>query len=156
MDSYYRTIRHLVGPRRLLLPGVRAMIVNEAGEILLQRRTDMPVWALPAGSVELDETALEAIQREVKEETALNILEAEPLALYSGPSQLLVYPNGDEIECFSVAFIVRRWEGHPRADGKEGSEVRFFPLSRLPENILAIHVPTIADYQRYEGRFILA
>ncbi len=156
MDSYLKTIRNLVGGRRLLLPGVRAIIPNEAGEILFQRRTDMPVWALPAGSVELGETGLEALRREVKEETALDVFEAEPLALYSGPSQLLVYPNGDEIECFSVAFIVRRWEGHPEADGKEGSEVRFFPVSELPENMLNIHVPTIADYQRYEGRFILA
>ena len=61
----------------MLLPGVRALIFNPQGEILLQRRTDMPRWCLPSGSVELDETALDALKREVAEETSLVVLEAE-------------------------------------------------------------------------------
>lgn len=118
MNSHLKTMRKLVGSCRLLLPGIRAIIPNEDGEILLQRRTDMPVWALRAGSVELDETALEGLQREVQEETALKVLEAEPTALCSESRQPLIYPDGDKIRCFSVAFIVRQWEGHPKNDGK--------------------------------------
>jgi len=156
MNSYLKTMRKLAGTCRLFLPGVRAIIPNKAGEILLQRRTDMPLWGLPGGSVELDETALEALKREVQEETALEVLEAEPMALYSGPSQRFIYPNGDEIQCFSVAFIVRQWKGYPRADGEEGSNVRFFPLSRLPEDLVPIHRPTLCDYERHNGVFFLA
>jgi ADP-ribose pyrophosphatase YjhB (NUDIX family) len=152
--SYLQNIRKLVGSRRIFVPGVRAVIVNNAGEILLQRRTDIDVWGLPGGSVELDETAFEALKREVAEETSLLVLKAEPMALYCGPDQKFAYPNGDSVQCFAVAFIVRKWEGQPRADGIEGSMVRFFSLSKLPEQLSLIHRQTIQDYAGYDGKFI--
>ncbi len=155
MNEYVKTMRELIGARPMLLPGVRALIFNSREEILLQRRTDMPTWCLPSGSVELGETALEALKREVAEETSLVVLEAEPMGLYSGPSQKFTYPNGDEIHCFSVAFLVRRWQGEPRADGVEGSAIGFFPLSELPTELAPIHVPTIEDYKSYQGTFLL-
>jgi ADP-ribose pyrophosphatase YjhB (NUDIX family) len=96
------------------------------------------------------------LKREVLEETGLEVHHAEPMALYSGPSQRFKYPNGDEIQCFSVAFIVRDWAGTPKADGVEGSEVRFWPMDELPEGLVEIHRETLADYRDYDGRFILA
>ncbi len=140
----------------MLLPGVRALIFNPQGEILLQRRLDMPCWCLPSGSVELGETALDALKREVAEETSLAVLEAEPMGLYSGPSQTFAYPNGDEIHCFSIAFVVRCRQGEPRADGIEGSDLRFFALSDLPSELVPIHRPTIEDYRRFRGPFLLS
>jgi ADP-ribose pyrophosphatase YjhB (NUDIX family) len=155
MNDYVKEIRQLIGSRPLLLPGVRALIFNPQGEILLLRRVDMPRWCLPSGSVELEETALEALKREVAEETSLVVLEAEPMALYSGPTQKFAYLNGDEVQCFSMAFVVRQWQGEPRADGIEGSELRFFPLSQVPNDLVPIHKPTIEDYRSYRGAFVL-
>ena len=155
MGPYLDGIRSVLGSRCVLLPGVRAIILNEPEEVLLQRRTDIAYWGLPSGSVELDETALDALTREVREETGLEVRQAEPMALYSGKSQRFTYPNGDEILCFSVAFIVRDWHGEPKADGVEGSEVRFWPMNALPEDLVGIHRDTLADYRRYEGHFLL-
>jgi ADP-ribose pyrophosphatase YjhB (NUDIX family) len=155
MDEYVKTMRRLIGSRPMLLPGVRALIFNPQGEILLQRRLDMPRWCLPSGSVELGETALDALKREVAEETSLVVLEAEPMGLYSGPSQKFTYLNGDEVHCFSIAFVVRRWQGEPRADGIEGSDLRFFALSQLPSELAPIHKSTIEDYKNYRGTFLL-
>lgn len=156
MGPYLEGIRSRVGSQCILLPGVRAIIPNDRGEVLLQRRTDMKCWDLPSGSVELDETALEALKREVREETSLEVHYAEPMALYSGRSQRFKYPNGDEIQCFSVAFIVRDWAGVPKADGVEGSEVRFWPMDGLPEDLVDIHRRTLVDYRGYDGQFFLA
>ncbi len=139
----------------MLLPGVRALIFNPQDEILLMRRLDMPRWCLPSGSVELGETALDALRREVAEETSLAVLEAEPMGLYSGPSQKFTYLNGDEVYCFSVAFVVHRWQGTPRADGIEGSDLRFFSLSELPRDLISLHKATIEDYRDYCGNFLL-
>ncbi len=152
--SYLQEIRKLVGSCRIFVPGVRAVIVNNVGEILLQRRTDTLLWGLPGGSVEPDETAFEALKREVAEETALTVINAEPMALYCGPEQKFTYPNGDRVQVFAVAFIVQKWEGRPRADGIEGSMVRFFAFSELPENLVSIHMQTIKDYTGYNGIFI--
>ncbi|MBN2446449.1 MAG: NUDIX domain-containing protein [Phycisphaerae bacterium] len=156
MADYIRDIRKLVGTRPLFVPGVRAIVVNDAGEILLQRRTDVPVWCLPGGAVELEETAVEALKREVLEETGLTVLSAEAMGVYTGPEQQFAYPNGDVVQCFAIAFIVRRWEGQPRADGVEGHEVRFFPPDRMPDNVVSIHHQTLSDYNTFDGAFIAA
>ncbi len=129
--------------------------MNKNKEILLQHRTDNSLWGVPGGSVELDETAFDALKREVKEETDLHIITAEPMALYSGPDQKFTYPNGDKVQCFAIAFIVSRWKGNLRADGLEGSELCFFPLTRLPVDLVPVHRQTIKDYSRYDGKFLL-
>lgn len=156
MTSYAEDMRKHIGSRRLFVPGVRAVIVNDREELLLQRRTDTALWGLPGGGVELDETVFEALKREVVEETALEVTEAEPMGLYSGPNHRFAYPNGDRVQCFALAFLIRKWEGSPRADGREGSAVQFFPLSRLPEDLVPLHHPTIDDYSRYEGTLLLS
>ena len=74
-------MRELVGSRRIFVPGVRAIILGDEGDLLLQRRSDTSLWGLPGGSVELGESALEALKREVAEETDLTVLQAEPMAL---------------------------------------------------------------------------
>ncbi|MBC2711388.1 MAG: NUDIX domain-containing protein [Desulfosarcina sp.] len=154
--SYLQGIRKEIGSRRIFVPGVRAIIVNDAGDILLQHRRDNALWGLPGGSVEIDETAIEALKREVREETALKVIEAEPMALYCGPRQKFSYPNGDQVQCFAVSFIVRKWEGRPHADGLEGSMVRFFSISELPESLVPVHQQTLEDYVRYDGTFLLS
>jgi len=155
MGPYLEGIRSRVGPQCILLPGVRAIILNDRDEVLLQRRTDLDCWGLPSGSVELNETGLEALKREVREETGLEVRSAEPMALYSGPTQRFRYPNGDEIQCFSIAFIVQDWTGTPEADGAEGSEVRFWPPGDPPQDLVAIHARTLADFRQYRGRFMI-
>ena len=77
------------------------------------------------------------------------------MGVYSGSTQKFVYLNGDEIQCFSLAFVVRKWQGEPKADGIEGAELRFFPLSQLPDELVPIHTATIEDYKSYQGMFLL-
>jgi ADP-ribose pyrophosphatase YjhB (NUDIX family) len=156
MGSYVRTMRDLVGSRRIFVPGVRALIPNGSGEILLQRRTDTSLWGLPSGAVEPGESAVEALKREVMEETSVTAIRVEPMALYSGPTQEFIYPNGDQVQCFAIAFVVREWEGRPQADGTEGSDVQFFPPGRLPQDLVRIHQETLDDYARFEGTFLVS
>jgi mutator protein MutT len=155
MQNYVKTIRKAIGAEKIFVPGVRGIIVNHNQEILLQLRTDTSSWGLPAGSVELNETARQALSREVKEETNLEIISAEPMSLSCGPSQQFTYPNGDCIQCFALTFVVKEWRGQPTPDMDEGSELRFFALSDLPENLIPTHKETLKDYARYDGNFIV-
>jgi len=153
--SYAQSLRSQVGALPLFLPGVRAVIRDAHERVLLQRRADTGRWGLPGGAVELGETALQALRREVREETGLDVVEAEPFALHSGAAQSFTYPNGDSVQCFAVAFLVRSWTGVPRADGAEGLELAFWPLDALPANLVSIHHETLEALRGYRGRFLL-
>ena len=153
--SYVENLRARIGSECLHVPGVRAILLNGRNEVLLQRRTDMECWGLPAGAVELHETAFEALRREVLEETGIIVHAGEPMALHSGPTQRFRYPYGDEVQGFAVTFIVRDWTGRPEADGVEGSELRFWSLDALPPDMLPIHARTLSDFKYYRGNFMV-
>jgi len=157
MDGYLRPLRKLVGSRRIIVPGVRALILENKNRLLLQLRLDMDQWGLPGGAVEIGETALEALKREVKEETSLEVIKAEPMALFSGKGQQFTYPNGDQVQGFALAFVVNQWKGQPSADGLESDKLQFFDLSSLPQNIVPLHRATIDEYlDKYNGSFLLS
>ena len=67
--GYVEELRKLVGKRPILVPGVRAIIRDESGAVLLQLRSDFKIWGLPAGGMELGESVQDALRREVFEET---------------------------------------------------------------------------------------
>ena len=77
------------------------------------------------------------------------------MGLYSGNDQRVTYPHGDQIQCFSLAFVVRKWSGEPKADGVEGSELGWFAPDKLPENTAEIHRRTVEDYLAWDGKFLL-
>lgn len=60
------------------------LIINSKGEILLQNRikNDRPGLNLPGGHVENNETLIESVKREVKEETNLNLIKVEFVGIY--------------------------------------------------------------------------
>jgi len=56
-----------------LVVATSAVVVNDAGHILLQRRTDSGNWACPGGAIDLGESLTDSVVREVKEKTGLDV-----------------------------------------------------------------------------------
>ena len=56
-----------------LVVAVTAVVTNDQGELLLQKRTDNELWGLPGGAMDIGESIREAVIREVKEETTLDV-----------------------------------------------------------------------------------
>jgi ADP-ribose pyrophosphatase YjhB (NUDIX family) len=54
-------------PANSLVPSVNAAVINEAGDLLLIRRTDNGNWALPGGAIDLGESVAQAAVRETRE-----------------------------------------------------------------------------------------
>jgi ADP-ribose pyrophosphatase YjhB (NUDIX family) len=155
MSDYIKALRQLIGTTKIIVPGVRALVFDETGRLLLGRQRLFGSWALPHGCIELGESASAALAREMTEETGLRAIRAEPFGLYSDPKYSVVYPNGDEVQTLTMAFVVHEWEGTLRPDGDEVVELGFFPLEALPSPLYPIHVETIDDYRRSDGGFIV-
>lgn len=149
--GYMEDLRKLVGNQTLINPGVRAVIRDDTGAVLLQLRGDFGIWGLPAGGMELGEGVWDALCREVREETTLTVLRARPFAIYSNPKYGVTYPNGNRIQPYSTAFLVEEWSGAPTPDGVESRDLRFFPLDGPPpaEQILSAHRTVFDDLRRF-------
>lgn len=155
MLDYIADLRRMIGNTKLIVPGVRALLFDDRGRLLLERQRAFGSWALPHGCMDLGESVYAAMCREVEEETGLRVLEAELFGIYSDPKYSVTYPNGDRVQTFTVAFLVRAWEGEPRPDQEEVDELGFFDLEAMPEPMYPIHLDTIEDYKSFDGRVIL-
>ena len=132
-------------PTRLRRVGTVAVVFDHEGRILLQQRTDSGRWCLPGGSVEVGETALQTVVREVREETGYEVEVIRLVGIYSAPdSTTVTYPNGDVVAYVTLAFECRLLGGQPLLSD-ETRAVDWFPPAQLPEPFLTCHAIRIQD-----------
>jgi ADP-ribose pyrophosphatase YjhB (NUDIX family) len=117
-------------PANSLVPGGSAIVVDQQGEILLQRRADNDRWALPGGTMEIGETLADAVIREVREETGLDVEPVRIVGVYSDPRHVFAYADGEVRQEFSICLACRIVGGQLTAS-EESSQVAFF----APEEI---------------------
>jgi 8-oxo-dGTP diphosphatase len=60
-------------PAEIVAPSVFAAVRDERGRLLLVRRLDNGNWELPGGQVDVGDTVVGALQREVGEEAGVTI-----------------------------------------------------------------------------------
>lgn len=103
-----------------------AVVLDADGRVLLQRRRDHDVWALPGGAIELGETAAAAVVREVEEETGYRTEVVRLTGVYSDPEHTTItYPNGDVVAYVSICFECRFVGGEPHPT-EESLDARWF------------------------------
>ena len=156
-DSYLGQIRALVGHRPLLVIGVRVVIEDAQGRVLILRRQDTGDWGLPAGAMELGESLAEAMRREVREETDLSLGEIEVFGISSDPgTECFTYPNGDQVQGVSILAHARAPGGTPAANDGEAAGFRFVDPVGIPaEGFTRPEYPSLQAFLRWRetGRF---
>jgi 8-oxo-dGTP diphosphatase len=130
VSPYIARMRAHIGHDLLLLPGVSAVVRNDAGQVLLARRSDNGRWSLPAGVVDPGEQPADAVLREILEETGIHAAIERVGGVATHP---VVYPNGDRCEYLNVWFRCRALSGQPQADDDESVEVAWFNPDALPD-----------------------
>ena len=94
-----------LGRQGQLRIGCSAVIFDETRtKALLTRRADNGLWCIPGGAMESGESAAEACEREVLEETGLGVRVKRLVGVYSNPDQLIVYPDGNKVYIVVLGF----------------------------------------------------
>ncbi|MCG5447059.1 NUDIX domain-containing protein [Micromonospora sp. NIE79] len=156
-DSYVGQLRALAGDRTLMFVGARAVVNDDAGRILLIKRSDNGQWAMPAGAMELGESIADCAVREVREETGLRALRVCAFALYTGPDRTSTNMYGHTYQVFTTAFKVEEWDGQLARVTDETTDASFFARDRFPAPLSTSVIETLADLDVFEqtNRLIL-
>ena len=124
----YQLRRIVLRMLRIRTTGVKVMLFNDAGNLLLIRNSygDGSQFLVPGGGVSRRESPADAAVREVREELGLEIQNVEPVRTYRSNAE----GKRDTIHLFRAAA-----HGEPHVDEWEVVEAGFFPLDDLPEKV---------------------
>lgn len=129
-----------------ILPAVAAIIFDENGKVLLQRRRDVDQWGIISGHVEFGETVEQALLREIYEETGTHGELVRLIGVYSSP-QSQTYRYGGVLTQFVTTYFEARLTGPipPRFCNEESLALQFFGLAELPPNLALMHDSWLSD-----------
>jgi len=123
-------------PAQRIVVAVTAFVPNDAGELLLIRRSDNDLWALPGGAQDIGETIAQTVVRETREESGITVEVTGLVGIYSDPNHVIEYSDGETRQQFSICFRARPVAGQP-TPSDESTDVRWIPRDQL--DALPIH-----------------
>jgi 8-oxo-dGTP pyrophosphatase MutT (NUDIX family) len=132
MSPYYASLREKIGNDLLLIPSVAAVVHDESGRVLIQQRTSGG-FSLPAGAIEPGESPIEAIVREVREETGLIVRPRVLLGVFGGRDGYRVcHANGHIVEYTVCLFACAISSGVLGCRDGESAGLRFYSPDAVP------------------------
>jgi ADP-ribose pyrophosphatase YjhB (NUDIX family) len=116
--------------------GTSAAIFDTQGRILCVRQnTGSRKWTLPGGHVEREESPIEAVIREVREETGYRVTVGELIGVYATPAS-------NRLILHFHATVVGRGRWRPN---REIGDLGFFGRDELPRPMYARTITRIVD-----------
>ena len=114
-------------------------------KILLVKRDTVPFkgyWALPGGRVDPGESVEQAVVRECKEETGLDVKIARVIGEYLEKG----VKDDIDYEYYPTCFLVKVVGGEIKRQESEIQEIKLFSLRALPSPLAFVHDKMIQDY----------
>jgi ADP-ribose pyrophosphatase YjhB (NUDIX family) len=126
---------HAPKPNSIVV-AVTAFVLDDQEQVLLIRRTDNALWAIPGGAQDFGEYIAQTAVRETKEESGIDIEVTGIVGIYTDPKHVMAYSDGEVRQQFSICFRGRYLGGTP-TPSSESSDVRWVAREELDS--LPIH-----------------
>lgn len=144
--DYIKRLRSAVGHSLLFAPSVTAFVQRADGFLLVVKPQSQNGWTLPGGLVELDESPLDALVRETKEETGLEVVPTGVVGIFGATDGFQrTYGNGDELAYLDIVFECQATSAIPRPKDHEIQEAAFRPFADLYDWIYPISAAILRD-----------
>ncbi|NGX55802.1 MAG: RNA pyrophosphohydrolase [Candidatus Anoxychlamydiales bacterium] len=98
---------------------------DDRKQVLLIKRRDVPVWVLPGGAIEENESFEEACERETFEETGYQVKILKKVAEYTPINKLSKYTHFYECQIISGKAKIT----------DESKDIKFFNIDNLPKRL---------------------
>jgi ADP-ribose pyrophosphatase YjhB (NUDIX family) len=128
------------------VPTVDIIIEQGEGVVLILRRNEPRLWAIPGGFCDYGESLEQAAAREAKEETGLEVELIEQFHTYSDPQR---DPRQHTI---TTVYIARAIGGTLRAQD-DAQEIGVFAEGHLPDELAFDHDQILKDYFWSKGHW---
>ena len=128
------------------------IVINDKNEILMVKN-DRAGWVFPGGQVEVGENLVDAVKREVMEETGVEIEVGEVFCISSNTGKYPGYGGVKEVPTkVTFDFLCVSKGGTPRPS-EENSESAYFPKDQV---LKMVRSPAVSErvkaYLEYSGR----
>ncbi|MHB1001115.1 MAG: NUDIX hydrolase [Armatimonadota bacterium] len=120
------------------IPAVAAVVIRD-GSILLIQRGDEPSrgkWSIPGGRVEWGETLTDAVKREVKEETGLDVTVGDVAAVFD----MIVHDDEGIAFHYVIIDYFAESSGGTLTPGDDAADARWVPFEDLDKYELTDHL----------------
>ena len=115
-------------------------------EILLMQRSDNAHWGLPGGYLEPGESVVQAVAREVREETGWSVDLGRLVGVYSDPArQVVEYPDQRRVQAVNLCFEATALGPGELGTPGEVLGIGFYAWDALPEPFVPIHRIRVQD-----------
>lgn len=109
--------------------GVKVVVSNDDGEVLLVKQSYQSYWSLPGGGVESGESSRKAAIREVREETGIDIRD-DQISLFS-----VYFSKREHKSDHILLFVARVSNQRPTLASAEISEICWATPESWPSDI---------------------
>ncbi|WP_054750674.1 NUDIX hydrolase [Lacticaseibacillus thailandensis] len=136
MADYIEMIRSKVGHTPVILNTAAGIVLDGQNRVLLQERNgEDSGWCVPGGYLEYGESFKDAVVREMKEDTGLDVEVIRPLGLFD--KYFMQYPNGDQVQNCARLFLVHVVGGSfGEASEKETKRCAYFDFKERPTTFI--------------------
>ena len=114
-------------------PTAFASVRDGSGRLLLVRRGDTLNWEMPGGKIDFGESAPQACEREVLEESGVEVRVVGLAGVYTDPGHVMEYVDGEVRQQFALCFHAEPVAGEPRPDHDETVAAGWFTVAEVAE-----------------------